>query len=381
MRGKGKENFSVRVLTKERKRLAERQGDHPSEQQFYAGFVKPQEVAHEAALYRTYQAEAAEIEKGGGTIRRVVLDYELKKSIYAPLVKIKLMGLDFVLAHPEHRHLATETETLEFFVGALGLKREWLPLRIYRSRNGRTQTTRYFVDKFPLFLSGAPIAPAPVVTFCCVDGNLGKPAGFDTHLLEYRELFARMESVQMVYVSTDRWTFAKAERIFRRLCGTLAAKSARGPSDPDLDRLLGHFRARVLLERRETTCFNKQQLDRLRDELREFRGPEHEELYRIWRELGDGAVLCGMHGLRWHPCRVWARPRLRVLWSTSQGGAGMKRTDYFRRRQNPHKDPGLNALVAGFAPNDTTGCRRAMLRETQTAKQFKGGSDPGLCGP
>jgi hypothetical protein len=33
------------------KTLAERQGDHPSEQQFYAGFVKPREVAHDAALY------------------------------------------------------------------------------------------------------------------------------------------------------------------------------------------------------------------------------------------------------------------------------------------------------------------------------------------
>ena len=92
---------------------------------------------------------------------------------------------------------------------------------------------------------------------CCVDGNLGKPAGFDTHLLEYRELFARLESVQMVYVSTDRWTFAKAEHIFRRFCGTLAAKSARGPSGPDLDRLLGHFRARVLLERAEDRVFRQ----------------------------------------------------------------------------------------------------------------------------
>jgi hypothetical protein len=92
MRGKGKENFSVRVLTKEGKRLAERQGDHPSEQQFYAGFVKPQEVAHDVALYRMHQAEAAEIEKRGGTIRRVVLDYELQKSIYVPLMKVKLMG-------------------------------------------------------------------------------------------------------------------------------------------------------------------------------------------------------------------------------------------------------------------------------------------------
>ncbi len=30
----------------------------------------------------------------------------------------------------------------------------------------------------------------------------------------------------MVYVSTDQRTFLKTERIFRRLCGTLAAKSA-----------------------------------------------------------------------------------------------------------------------------------------------------------
>jgi hypothetical protein len=57
-------------------------------------------------------AEAAEIETGGGTIRRVVLDYEFKKSIYAPLVKVKLMGLDFVLALsgtslPRHRNQET----------------------------------------------------------------------------------------------------------------------------------------------------------------------------------------------------------------------------------------------------------------------------------
>jgi hypothetical protein len=71
---------------------------------------------------------------------------------------------------------------------------------------------------------------------------------------------------------------------------------------------------------------------------------------------------------------------LRVLGSTSKGGTGMKRTDHFRRQQNPHTGPGLNALVAGLARNDTTGWRRAMLRETRTARQFKGGSDPGVSG-
>jgi hypothetical protein len=49
--------------------------------------VKPQEVAHDAALYLMFQAEAAEIEKRGGTICRVVLDYELKKTSSRPSLK------------------------------------------------------------------------------------------------------------------------------------------------------------------------------------------------------------------------------------------------------------------------------------------------------
>jgi hypothetical protein len=36
-----------------------------------------------------YQAEAAQIEKRGGTIKRVVLDYELKKNVYRPLAKAR----------------------------------------------------------------------------------------------------------------------------------------------------------------------------------------------------------------------------------------------------------------------------------------------------
>ncbi len=85
--GKGEGNFSVLVLTKEGKFLAERQGDHSSQQQFCAGFVKSQEVAHDATLYLMYQAQAAQIEKRGGTVRRVVLDYELKITSTRPSVK------------------------------------------------------------------------------------------------------------------------------------------------------------------------------------------------------------------------------------------------------------------------------------------------------
>ena len=50
-------------------------------------------------------------------------------------VKVKLMGLDFVLAHQQHHYLATEAEKLDYFVSRLGLNSH-PSQRIYRSRHG-----------------------------------------------------------------------------------------------------------------------------------------------------------------------------------------------------------------------------------------------------
>jgi hypothetical protein len=49
------------------------------QQEYYAGVVKPRELRHDSQLYRLYKAEAALIERDGGRVTRVVLDYELKR--------------------------------------------------------------------------------------------------------------------------------------------------------------------------------------------------------------------------------------------------------------------------------------------------------------
>ncbi len=54
--------------------------------------MKPAEVPHASAIYDMYQAEAPEIEAKGGKIRRVVLDYELKKEVYSKLAKERDSG-------------------------------------------------------------------------------------------------------------------------------------------------------------------------------------------------------------------------------------------------------------------------------------------------
>src|SRR5712691_9949788 len=82
--GKQKDPLVVVTLTRKGKKLLERSGEQGT---FYAGFVKPGEMAHDTAIYRMYQAEAARIAKEGGQIRRITLDYELKRKVYSPLAK------------------------------------------------------------------------------------------------------------------------------------------------------------------------------------------------------------------------------------------------------------------------------------------------------
>jgi hypothetical protein len=50
------------------------------DQVFYAGVVKPRELAHDSQLYRAFKKEAGRIEDEGGCVTRVILDYELKSN-------------------------------------------------------------------------------------------------------------------------------------------------------------------------------------------------------------------------------------------------------------------------------------------------------------
>ena len=86
-----KKTFRVVTLTKAGHRLLKRTNQLPDNQPIYHGLVKPREVKHDADLYRLYQKEAARIVGAGGRPLRVLLDYELKRSLNRDLA---LLGPD-----------------------------------------------------------------------------------------------------------------------------------------------------------------------------------------------------------------------------------------------------------------------------------------------
>jgi len=78
---RGRERAEVIVLTPEGRKLLEAQQPESDAQRYYAGLVKPDELEHDLAIYGAFREQAAAIEKAGGAVRRVVLDYEFKSEI------------------------------------------------------------------------------------------------------------------------------------------------------------------------------------------------------------------------------------------------------------------------------------------------------------
>jgi DNA-binding MarR family transcriptional regulator len=63
-------------------------------QVFYHGFVKTRETEHDAAIYQLYQKEAENIIASGGKVTRVILDFELKKSLNRKLARLSSLPED-----------------------------------------------------------------------------------------------------------------------------------------------------------------------------------------------------------------------------------------------------------------------------------------------
>src|SRR6202047_2789262 len=87
-------------------------------------------------------------------------------------IRTRLVVLDFVLAHWQYEYLETEHHKLKYFCQQLAIPKELLPVKRYSGAIHNRTTERYFVDKFPMFLS-SNFFSLPVATFTFVDPGLG----------------------------------------------------------------------------------------------------------------------------------------------------------------------------------------------------------------
>jgi hypothetical protein len=205
-------------------------------------------------------------------------------------IKSKLMGLDFVLDHPQYEYLATEQEKLDYFLGMVKIAPEILPTRWYESTRGHGATAKHFVDKYPMFLSVPPGGATSVVHFSYVDEGMQTTDGFATYLSQYSRLLSRLSDYRVIYVAQHSGLRGSAQRVFDAFSGR-ESQELGAPLDPVIRQLLEHFAARHQYEARDFSQFDTAALIRYRDEKKQFAGERYEVLYRHWEAGGAGAVL------------------------------------------------------------------------------------------
>ena len=139
-------------------------------------------------------------------IQAIQQDHNRNRRYTGPaLIARKLLLLDLVLSEPEHDWYATEADKVDLFVNRLGVPVQALPQRTYESKTSANATntthspspvtTRYCVQKLPVFLDGDPAR----VHFVCV---VTEPKA--------REVEAFIADHARLLMHLDAWTLVAA---------------------------------------------------------------------------------------------------------------------------------------------------------------------------
>ena len=190
-------------------------------------------------------------------------------------IRTRLVLLDFLLENPAYEFLETEQDKLRFFCESLEVPKEALPAKVYEGGPESRPTLRYFVDKFPLFLSSPIPGAPPVVTFTYVDSGCASLSNFVAHLAAYQTLFRQLKSFRFVYVAPRTTQFGCAETRFRNFI--------KRPLESDVSsEILRYFEVRRRWETHEYVIPVTEDLEFLGEARRRFHGDRFESLYDTW---------------------------------------------------------------------------------------------------
>jgi hypothetical protein len=191
-------------------------------------------------------------------------------------MRTRLILLDFILANQEFAYFETERDKVNFFCNELGISKDCLPAKVYEGAAPDQQTTRYFVDKFPLFLAPPLPGAPPVVTFSYIDSGFARPSSFASHLAAYRPLLQQLNNFRFLYIAAREAYFHGVEERF----GSLIKR----PLEADWsNEILKYFEIRAKWERHEYIIPVTEDLEFLRDARERFGGSGIESLYQSWR--------------------------------------------------------------------------------------------------
>lgn len=190
-------------------------------------------------------------------------------------IQTRIAILDFVLANPNLFYLETEADKFAFFCRGLNIAAHHLPSKTYLGRRTNQPTVRYFVDRFPMFLS-EPKSPTQIVTFSFIQGSEATLSAFVHHLQAYSPLFRELREFRFLYLSRIDAHFAKARELFHALV-TVPLQS--NPADD----LLRYFAIRKAWDLHQYGLVSEADLVFRNVSKDRFVGERFEHFYRAWK--------------------------------------------------------------------------------------------------
>ena len=133
-------------------------------------------------------------------------------------IEARIAILDFVLANPDLSYLETEPDKLAFFCRELNIDAHaLLPSKTYLGRHTVQPTVRYFVDRFPMFLSQSNFTVAHRDVF--LHSRTAKPISPRSSTISkpIRPLFRELREFRFLYLARTDAHFAKARELFNAL--------------------------------------------------------------------------------------------------------------------------------------------------------------------
>jgi hypothetical protein len=199
------------------------------------------------------------------------------------LIARKLMLLDYVIGEPSVDWYATEQDKVALFTTRFDIAPVYFPQRVYLARRlDEPNTSRYFIQKLPIFVTGKP----PVVSFVFLATDT-TGHGFSQFLQEHLRLLNWLPAWRIVAVAAkDLRGLPACTTALRRFVEALRTPRAPG----EVAALHAHFDLRDRIDRKDLRDVTVRQIDEWRKSRGQFESPELCELYSRWKAGGPEAL-------------------------------------------------------------------------------------------
>jgi hypothetical protein len=189
---------------------------------------------------------------------------------------IRILTLDFVLAHTQERYLEEEADKVEYLTKHENISLYVIPSHTFVGKNG-SQTRRHFIERFPIFVSDSA---GPLVAFTYIEDEIRSLQTFGSFLQRYRPLLqAGQGRFKLIFASDSPLNFPSVERFFRQVFSPVQQQR-------EMRQLKRFFWLRKMTEEKRFKELAHRDLVEWQRGVKRYAAPEYQSQYEFWKKTG-----------------------------------------------------------------------------------------------